>query len=198
MFGSYGSYSSMCARAVTPATAIDIGTTRSSSTCAFPSWPRRSSLSSDDYSSASSYLSDEDLFLSDSFDDDISSSTASSRSNSNASSISPPHNLHRGHYQPQPPQDHFNHHFQQNFQQPQERVVSEEELLQLQRERQAYQRDITRALVAEKERRKQAAAVVRRQQRRAAAAAGGQSSSSASRKKSGKLAAIAETGVEES
>ncbi|PGH16491.1 hypothetical protein AJ80_05176 [Polytolypa hystricis UAMH7299] len=37
-----------------------------SSACAFPSWPNRSSLYSDSESSASAYLSDEDLFFSDS------------------------------------------------------------------------------------------------------------------------------------
>lgn len=170
MYGSYGSYSSMSASQMSAP--MDIGNTRSTTTCAFPSWPRSTSLSSDNYyGNASSYLSDEDLFLCDSFDDSASSaSSASSRSNSNASSVSPPHH----------------HQAQQPFELPQQNIPSEEELVELQRERQAYQRDLVRAVLLEKERRKQAASAARRQRRASSTAP------TSSRKKSTKLAVISE------
>lgn len=67
MYGSYGSYSGMSAP-------MDIGPNSylcprtQDASCAFPSWPRRSSLSdSDREERPSSYLTDEDLF---SCDDD--------------------------------------------------------------------------------------------------------------------------------
>lgn len=89
MFGSYGSYSSMCA-ASQP---MDISSRSLSShdaSCAFPSWPRRDSLSeSDREERPSSYLSDDDLFLSDPFDDDT-RSVSSSGSAGSPGIISPP------------------------------------------------------------------------------------------------------------
>jgi hypothetical protein len=134
MYGSYGSYSSMCELQMSAP--LDISSNRSrsvtdssfaSSTCAFPSWPRRSSLSeseSDDQAPpqrASSYLSDEDLFFPASpgqVDDDALSVSSS------AGSASPP---------------------------------NEEELLERRREREAYQRTVVRFLLDEKERRRAAA-----------------------------------------
>ncbi len=186
MYGSYSSYSSISASRTTAP--IDIGSARS--TCAFPSWPQRSCL--DDQTrfggcggSASSYLSDEDLFLGDDFDDASSnaSSSASSRSNSNASSVSPP-----PHYRQ----------LEQPFALPLAPPPTDEleQLARLEKqraERQAYQRELVRSVLLEKELRKQAAQAARRQQRRAAAgAAAGAPSATASRKKAAKLAAIAE------
>lgn len=69
---------------------------------------------------------------------------------------------------------------------------SEEEVAEIQRERHAYQREMVRAVLVEKERRKMAASAARRQRRAAAAAAGASPSATSSRKKSAKLAAIAE------
>lgn len=91
-------------------------------TCAFPSWPRRTSLcEADAEERATSYLSDEDLFPTD-FEDD-------SRSVSSSGSISPIQS---------PP------------------ALTEAEILEAQRERAAYQREVMRFLLAEKERRRQA------------------------------------------
>ncbi|RMJ08613.1 hypothetical protein BHE90_011382 [Fusarium euwallaceae] len=134
MFGSYGSYSSMCASSAP----MDI-TSRSSftshdSACAFPSWPRRESLSeSDREERPTSYLSDDDLFLPDPFDDDA-RSVSSAGSSSPGAIASPPN------------------------------VISDYELLQAERERQAaMQREFIRVVAMEKERRRAAAA---RKQRR--------------------------------
>src|ERR1700761_1174931 len=114
---SYGSY--------TMATPIDIrpsylSTSTHDNSCAFPSWPRRSSLAESDAvdQPATSYLSDEDL--QDVFDDDA-------RSVSSAGSAS---------QSPQP-------------------EIPEQELLEMDRARLAYQREVMRFLVQEKERRRQ-------------------------------------------
>lgn len=142
MFGSFSSYSSMSTVQMT--TPIDIGasTAGSSTVCAFPSWPRRSYLD-DHNSSASSFLSDEDLL--DDFDCSFAQST-SSRSSSNASSISPPA-------------------WREQFVAA---VEPTEDELEMQRQRQAhqqaYQRELVRSVLKEKETRKQA-----RRQRKAAA-----------------------------
>ncbi|KAF7551408.1 hypothetical protein G7046_g7729 [Stylonectria norvegica] len=87
MYGSpYGSYSSMSA----PSAPMDITSRNLSAhdtTCAFPSWPRRSSLSeSDREARPTSFLSDDDLFLSDPFDSD----DAGSISSAGSASASPP------------------------------------------------------------------------------------------------------------
>ncbi|EPE06269.1 hypothetical protein F503_02397 [Ophiostoma piceae UAMH 11346] len=168
MFGSYSSYSSMSTVQMT--TPIDIGasTAGSSTVCAFPSWPRRSYLD-DHNSSASSFLSDEDLFLDD-FDTCSFSSSSSSRSSSNASSISPPADWCQA-------AEPFVAQVQAEPQQP-----TEEEYLEIQRQRQAYQRELVRSVLKEKETRKQA-----RRQRRAATGP-----STTSSKKSNKLTAISE------
>ena len=123
MYGSYGSYSSMSA----PSAPMDITSRNLSAhdaTCAFPSWPRRSSLSeSDREERPTSYLSDDDLFLSDPFDDDA-------RSISSAGSAGSPAAL-------SPPQ-----------------VMTEQEIFEMQRERLALQQQYLRAVVGEKERRR--------------------------------------------
>ncbi|KAK1761379.1 hypothetical protein QBC47DRAFT_27405 [Echria macrotheca] len=137
MFGSYGSsgsYSSSTSynsyRCIS--SPMDIAPTPFSrsadASCAFPSWPRRSSLSESDASEerASSFLSDEDLFL-DTFEDDTSSNGSASPA------MSPPAGP----------------------------VLNETDLLELQRERAAYQREVMRVLLNEKEQR-------RRQQQQAA------------------------------
>ncbi len=81
---SYGSYSSMTAPMdITPSY---LGSRSQDQSCAFPSWPRRSSLSESDATEmrATSYLSDEDLL--DVFEDDahsVSSSSSASQSPQN-------------------------------------------------------------------------------------------------------------------
>ncbi|KAK5997276.1 hypothetical protein PT974_02631 [Cladobotryum mycophilum] len=125
MYGSYGSYSSMSSMS----SPIDI--TPSSlrghdAACAFPSWPRRSSLSESDHEErATSYLSDDDLFLSDPFDDDVHSIASSSASSSPAAMPSPPR-------------------------------LSDAEILEMHREKLALQRECVRQVMLEKERRRQA------------------------------------------
>lgn len=127
MFGSYGSYSSMSATSAP----MDITTSTlraHDATCAFPSWPRRSSLSDSDSDRATSFLSDDDLFLSDPFEDDarsVSSGTSSGTA-SPAAAYSPT-----------------------------ARQVSEAELLSMERMRLEAQRDYVRQLINEKERRRQ-------------------------------------------
>lgn len=123
--GSYGSYSSMGA-----STPLDIPTSSylyspsSNSSCAFPSWPRRSSLSeSDSEMRATSFLSDDDLL--DVFEDDA-SSIASGGSSAVCS-----------------PLEHA--------------PLSDEQILELQRERLAMQREVAKFILDEKERRRQAA-----------------------------------------
>ncbi len=68
MFGSYTSYTSGYGSCSSTSSAIDItpsylSTRTQDHSCAFPSWPRRSSLSESDATEmrATSYLSDEDL-----------------------------------------------------------------------------------------------------------------------------------------
>lgn len=187
MYGSYGSYSSMSSAAET-SSPINIGSGRSSTACAFPSWPNRACLGSGSsrFSSSSSYLSDEDLFLDDFEDSGYTSSGASSRSSSNASSISPPQGW-RNAQQPFAVMAEVTNAFEALT----TAGPSEDELAEIQRERSAYQRELVRAVLVEKERRKMAASAARRQ-RRAAAAAAGASPSASSRKKLAKLSAIAE------
>ncbi|KAL7944654.1 hypothetical protein V8C42DRAFT_358351 [Trichoderma barbatum] len=125
MFGSYSSYSSVSAMS----TAIDISPsnlrTRDAS-CAFPSWPRRESLSEFDREErATSFLSDDDLLLSDPFDDDSHSIASSSASSSPIMMQSPPR-------------------------------LTDAEVLEMQREKLALQRECMRQIMLEKERRKQA------------------------------------------
>ncbi|KAK4162221.1 hypothetical protein QBC43DRAFT_79948 [Cladorrhinum sp. PSN259] len=124
-YSSYGSFSSATA------SPMDIKPSPFSSggadaSCAFPSWPRRSTLS-DDYDCyeerVSSYLSDEDLLFTPEVYEDDSSSNASA---------SPVHS----------PVQHF---------------PSEAELLEMQRQKMAYQREMMKVIIAEKEQRKRQA-----------------------------------------
>lgn len=133
MYGSYGSYSSMSAMSAP----LDIpfnNIRNQDSTCAYPSWPRRSSLSESEYEEprATSYLSDDDLFLSDPFDDDVHSISSSSSSSSPATVLmnSPPR--------------------------------MSEEFLRLECERVTRQKEFLRQVKMEKERRRQAALRSRR------------------------------------
>lgn len=125
MWGSYGSYSSISSTS-SSSSAMDIrpGSIRShGASCAFPSWPRRSSLDSEDQERPTSFVSDDDLMsCSDTFEDDRHSVSSSST----ASSISPPH------HQP---------------------VINEAELRRIEQERMAMQREFVQGLVREKERR---------------------------------------------
>lgn len=139
---------------------MDIGSRNSLSSCdahcAFPSWPRRESLSeSDRVERPTSYLSDDDLFLSDPFDDDARSVSSASSSGSPAA-MSPP--------------------------QP----ISDFELMEMQRERLALQKEYLRQMVLEKEQRRRAA---QRQQKKR--------SSSGSSKKSPKSKLSAMTPIME-
>lgn len=87
MYGSYGSYSSMSMAAMSAPLSIPFNSIKShDSSCAYPSWPRRSSLSESDLEEprATSYLSDDDLVLPDPFDDDSHSVSSSSGSSSPA------------------------------------------------------------------------------------------------------------------
>lgn len=141
MYGSYGSYSSMSA--TTAPMDITASNLRAhDATCAFPSWPRRSSLSDSDSgheTRATSFLSDDDLFLSDPFEDDVrsvSSGSSTSGSASPAAMTSPP------------------------------RHVSDTEVLEMERLRLEAQRDFVRHVISEKERRRQQLARRQLQQHR--------------------------------
>lgn len=82
MFGSFGSsYSSVSSGCSQP---INISTgTKSDYSCAYPSWPTGPSLArSPDETRATSFLSDDDLFPCDSFEDDAHSVSSSLGSNS--------------------------------------------------------------------------------------------------------------------
>ena len=134
-FSSYSSYSSMSSPMdITPSPFSSRGADAS---CAFPSWPRRSSLCESDAQEerATSYLSDEDLFLSDPFEDDA-------RSVSSHGSGSP-------------------------LQSPPVHIMTEAELLEKQREQAIYQREVMRLLVQEKEKRRLAAAKQQQKRRSA-------------------------------
>ncbi len=139
MFGSYGSSSSSSSSFSSYTSShgsymlsapMDIAPRSSSSrqgpdsVCAFPSWPRRSSLGEDEGSErATSYIPDDELFM-DVFEDDACSVSSGS--------ASPAHS-------------------------PAAPVLTEAEFLQLQREQLAYQREMRRIVLAEKElRRRQA------------------------------------------
>ncbi|GAB1313239.1 REJ domain-containing protein [Madurella fahalii] len=123
-FTSYSSYSSRSSPMdIAPS---PFSTRGPDASCAFPSWPRRSSLCEYDASEerATSYISDEDLFPQD-FEDDV-------RSESSHGSPSP-------------------------IQSPPAPVLTEVDIMELQRERAAYQREVMKLLLSEKERRRQQA-----------------------------------------
>ncbi|CAK7270290.1 hypothetical protein SEPCBS119000_004013 [Sporothrix epigloea] len=187
MYGSFGSYSSM-STAVMASSPVSIGSGRSATVCAFPSWPNRTCLGSSGFSSSSSFLSDEDLYLSDGADDGGYTSSASpSGSYSHPGSTSPPPGW-RNAQQPFAVMAEINN----NFEALNNSGPTDEELAIIQRERQAYKSELVRVVLLEKESRRMAASAARRQRRAAAAAAGASPSATASRKKSAKLAAIME------
>ncbi|KAH7320209.1 hypothetical protein B0I35DRAFT_408902 [Stachybotrys elegans] len=134
MYGSYGSYSSMSAMSA-PMDITSSNLRAHDAACAFPSWPRRDSLSDSDRGSgrATSFLSDDDLFLSDPFEDDVRSISSSTSSSAVASPAvySPP------------------------------RMSDAELLAEMERER--LQREYVRNIITEKERRRQQQAAAKRQ-----------------------------------
>ncbi|KAK4455719.1 hypothetical protein QBC34DRAFT_73835 [Podospora aff. communis PSN243] len=156
-YNSYSSYSSM-------SSPMDIAPTPFSSrspdaSCAFPSWPRRTSLCEPDSSEerATSYLSDEDLFF-DVFDDDARSVS----SNGSASPVVSP---------------------------PTTNIMTDAEIFEMQRERAAYQRDVMRTLLNEKEQRRRQQQQAAKRQRRSS---GGSSSKKGPKSKLSAMTPIAE------
>jgi hypothetical protein len=138
MYGSYGSYSSMSGLSA-PMDITSSNLRAHDATCAFPSWPRRSSLSdSDRQERATSFLSDDDLFPSDPFEDDAHSVSSVGSAASPGLLESPPR--------------------------PAEDV---ELILDAERHRAAMQREFVRQMVTEKERRRQQQALMKKSQRRA-------------------------------
>ncbi|KAM4059213.1 hypothetical protein HRG_007925 [Hirsutella rhossiliensis] len=132
MYGSHGSYSSLS----TMSAPLDFTSTNirtHDASCAFPSWPRRSSLSDSEHEEphATSFLSDDDLFLSDPFDDDARSVSSASSASSPFAVASPPR-------------------------------LSDEEVMRMERDRAAMQREILRQVKQDKERRRQTVLRARR------------------------------------
>lgn len=157
MYGSYGSYSSMSYSSPIDIKPRGAYNDYSQNSCAFPSWPRRTSLSGDDgQQRATSYLSDDELFPTD-IDDDVRSITSAS---STASPVS--QNLH----------------------------ITEEELMEMERQRIERQREYVKYLISEKERRRQAA----RKQRRSSGTSGSSSSKKSPKDKFVTMAPIVEAG----
>lgn len=141
MYGSYGSYSSMSATSAPVYTTSGNLRSRDAS-CAFPSWPRRSSLSHQDLDSprATSFLSDDDLYLCDhpsSDDDSHSISSSSSNSGSSLGSASPPTTA-------------------LALESPGRAAPSEAEILGMQRERANMRKELMKMVMQEKERRRAA------------------------------------------
>ncbi|KAG6005014.1 hypothetical protein E4U21_000529 [Claviceps maximensis] len=135
MHSSYGSYSSMS----TMSEPLDISFNKirsHDSSCAFPSWPRRSSLSDSEHEEPNSYLSDDDLYFSSPFDDDNGSVSSGSGSPS-------PNKVATGFFA-SPPQ------------------ISSEEFLQRECQRVAMQKEYLRQIKMEKERRRQLALKARK------------------------------------
>lgn len=167
MYGSYGSYSSMSIGGPSPMN-ISTSVTSRDESCAFPSWPRRASLSSTSASAyeprASSYLSDDDLFL---YDEPSGSGSDSdcSVASSSAGSASPPT-------------------LGLVLASPVRQAPSEAEILEMQRQRLNMRKDLIRMVQQEKERRKQAG-----KQRRSTS---NKKSTSASKTKSYSMAPISE------
>ncbi|KAG5919301.1 hypothetical protein E4U42_006553 [Claviceps africana] len=130
MQGSYSSLSTMSAP-------LDMSFSKirdHDSSCAFPSWPRRSSLSDSEHEEpqATSYVSDDDLYFSSPFDDDNGSVSSGSSSPS-------PNPAMTGFVVAPPP------------------MVDEQEFLRRECERVAMQKEYLRQVKAEKERRRQLA-----------------------------------------
>ncbi|TQV94830.1 hypothetical protein IF1G_06841 [Cordyceps javanica] len=173
MYGSFGSYSSMSIGSA-PMNIYTSVTSRDES-CAFPSWPRRASLSSSPDGAASheqrasSYLSDDDLFL---YDEPSSGSGSGSesddgRSVSSAGSASPPT-------------------LGLVLASPARQAPSESEILEMQRQRLNMRKDLIRMVQQEKERRKQAS------KGRRATASSRKSSSTGSKTRNSTMAPITE------
>ncbi len=176
-FGSYSSLSSSCSSSSSDSdiahsfygmsTPMDIAPRSCSRRgpdpeCAFPSWPRRSSLGEHDASEerATSYIPDDELFM-DVFDDDA-CSVSSQGSSSPAHSPAPP-------------------------------VLTEAEFLQLQRQQLAYQREMRRIALAEKElRRRQAEQDQQRRRQAGKRRAGSSGAKKAPKSKLSAMTTIAE------
>lgn len=107
--------------------------------CAFPSWPRRSSLSDEDLESprATSFLSDDDLYLCDHPSSDDDSHSIISSSSSSAGSSSPPTTA-------------------LALESPGRAAPTEAEILEMQRERLNMRKELMRMVMQEKERRRSA------------------------------------------
>lgn len=177
MYSPYGSYSSASAP-------MEIGAGSylsrpqhhfSDASCAFPSWPRRSSLSESERGEerATSFLSDEDLFPTtpDVFDDDVRS--VSSGSSSAGSPI--PGRLPQQHHQQR--YDYFD----------APAVEADEARLEARRQQmRAYQLEAMRQAVEERDRRR---AAMKQRQRRGS---GGSKKSSPKNKSGAAMAPIAE------
>ncbi|PHH63268.1 hypothetical protein CDD81_6125 [Ophiocordyceps australis] len=134
MYGSYGSYSSMSSM-YGPMDLSSSNIRAHDASCAFPSWPQRESLSDTEHDMprATSYLSDDDLFLSDPFEDDSRSvCSGSSSSSPSADAVD------------SPPQ------------------ITAEELMRQERERAALQREYLRQVKLDKDKRRQTALRTRR------------------------------------
>ncbi|KAK5629251.1 hypothetical protein RRF57_004966 [Xylaria bambusicola] len=154
MYSPYGSYSSMSSNAqpldIAPSSYLSRDASYHAS-CAFPSWPQRSSLmNSAREERVSSYITDDELFEEFSLSDD----SHSISSGSSTASASP--------------------------------FISEEELLELQRQKMAAQREAIKHLLNEKER--------RRQQYKKTRKNSGSSKKSTSLKKQDQMAPITEAG----
>ncbi|KAI1780951.1 hypothetical protein F4818DRAFT_21619 [Hypoxylon cercidicola] len=162
MYSPYGSYSSMdsATQPMEIPTSSYLSSPASqgssySASCAFPSWPQRSSLHSpSNQERATSYLSDDDLFPCDGFEDD-----AHSVSSSGSATPTSPH-----------------------------LATTEVDLLQMQRDQMAMQREAIKFLLTEKERRRQQF----KKQRRSSS--GSSSKKGTPKSKSTHLDAITETG----
>lgn len=131
MYGSYGSYSSTPAMEIPSRRTTYHSSASLDASCAFPSWPRRDSLTADDHHArVSSYISDEDLqFLSEpvfAADDDVRS--VSSYGSTPSPQLSPI------------------------------RHVTEEQIIKMRREQALRQQEYMRSVMNEKERRRQSKA----------------------------------------
>ncbi|KAI0441006.1 hypothetical protein F4803DRAFT_440551 [Xylaria telfairii] len=155
MYSPYGSYSSMSSNTQPLDIAQNTFLSRDAgyhASCAFPSWPQRSSLmDSAREERATSYLSDDDLFPCDPVGDDAHSIS----SGSSTASASP--------------------------------FVTEEELLEIQRQKMAMQREAIKHLLNEKERRRQ-------QYKRTRKGSGSSKKSTSPKSKQDQMAPITETG----
>ncbi|KAJ2905155.1 hypothetical protein MKZ38_006233 [Zalerion maritima] len=126
-YGSYGSYSSM-----NSSSPLDIPTSSylyapgSNTHCAFPSWPRRDSLGESDHSAGQIRATS---YLSDDDLMDPFEDDASSITSAGSSNVCSP---------------------------IQHAPMTDEQVLKIQREREAMQREVARFILGEKERRKQA------------------------------------------